>query len=277
MHAMGDVIDMRKFSGLRGVLPKTNVLFLIGAAALAGLPPLAGFFSKDGILAVLHQASSDGEYGTQFTILLGIGFLTAFMTAVYTAKAYFRTFYGKELIPAEAGHHAHDATGVMLAPMAVLAVGAVIVGIALGPTHVLSNFLGQSPTLEAHGEHHEDWVIMVASAIVGIAGVAVGYWLSQKEPSTQASGPLATIADFGKNRLYIDWMYSRFIVLPLEFLAGVLGWIDVNVVDAIVVKVADLPRIVGLLGQRYQNGRVPAYTFVTAIGVVAVAIWIVSR
>ena len=80
MHAMGDVIDMRRFGGLRHVLPKTNILFLIGAATLAGFPLLSGFFSKDGILSVLADASKDGEYGTQFTCLLAIGFATALMT-----------------------------------------------------------------------------------------------------------------------------------------------------------------------------------------------------
>jgi NADH-quinone oxidoreductase subunit L len=277
MHAMGDVIDMRKFSGLKRVLPKTNLLFLVGAAALAGIPLLSGFFSKDGILAVLYDASSDGEYGFQFKVLLGIGFLTAFMTAVYTSKAYFRTFHGTERIPEEAGHHAHESTNVMLAPMALLAVGALVVGGALGPTHILADYLGKSPTLESHNEHHESLLIMIASGIVGIAGCAVGFMLSKAQPSTRTDGTMATIADFGKNRLYIDWAYSRFIVLPLEFLAGVLGWLDTNLVDAFVMKIADLPRLAGLLGQRYQNGRVPAYTFVTAVGVAAVAIWIVSR
>jgi len=277
MHAMGDVIDMRKFSGLKRVLPKTNLLFLVGAAALAGIPLLSGFFSKDGILAVLYDASSDGEYGFQFKVLLGVGFMTAFMTAVYTSKAYFRTFHGTERIPEEAGHHAHESTNVMLAPMALLAVGALVVGGALGPTHILADYLGKSPTLESHGEHHESLLIMIASGIIGIAGCAVGFILSKAQPSTRTDGAMAAIADFGKNRLYIDWAYSRFIVLPLEFLAGVLGWLDTNLLDAFVMKIADLPRLAGLLGQRYQNGRVPAYTFVTAVGVAAVAIWIVSR
>jgi NADH-quinone oxidoreductase subunit L len=74
MHAMGDVIDMTKFGGLKKVLPKTNLLFMIGAAALAGLPLLAGFFSKDAVLAVLLDASTDGLYGTQFKVMLGVGF-----------------------------------------------------------------------------------------------------------------------------------------------------------------------------------------------------------
>lgn len=276
MHSMGDVIDMNKFGGLKRLMPKTHVLFAIGAAALAGLPPLAGFFSKDGILAILYDASSDGEYGFQFKVLLGVGFITALMTAVYTSKAYFRTFHGKEVIPAEAGHHAHESTGVMLAPMAILAVGAVVVGVALGPTQYLADYIGKTPTLQGHHEHHESLWIMVASAAVGIAGVVIGSMLARRQPGGTAAAPSA-LAVVGQNRLYIDWAYRQFIVLPLEFLSGVLSWIDENLVDALVVKIAEVPRIVGLAGQRYQNGRVPAYTIMTAVGVAALAIWIISR
>jgi NADH-quinone oxidoreductase subunit L len=273
MHAMGDVIDMRRFSGLRRVLPKTNILFLIGAAALAGLPPLAGFFSKDGILAVLYQASKDGEYGSQFTILLGIGFVTALMTAVYTSRAYFRTFLGTEKIPEEAGHHAHEASNVMLAPMAVLAVGAVVVGIALGPTHAIAKYLEQTPALASHSEHHEELWVMLASAVLAAAGIFIGYFLSKKAPSTTTSA----FVDFGRNRLYIDWLYNKAIVGPAEAFASLLGWLDEHILDALAMQIASVPRLFGLLGQRVQNGRVPGYTYITAVGIAALAVWIATR
>jgi len=277
MHAMGDVIDMRRFGGLRKVLPKTNILFLIGALALAGMPPLAGFFSKDGILAVLAEASKDGEYGTQFTILLWIGFATALMTAVYTSRAYFSTFQGPEKLPEEAGHHAHEATGVMLAPMAALAIGAILVGILLGPTHGISNYLQQTNELSSHAEHHEELWVMVASAILAFAGIAIGYMLSKVGPSTATSGMLIAIADFGRNRLYIDWLYGVCIVAPMEWFANLLSWFDDNVVDKLAMQFASLPRLFGLVGQRFQNGRVPGYTYMTAFGIAALAVWIATR
>lgn len=277
MHAMGDIIDMRQFSGLKRVLPKTNVLFAIGAAALAGLPPLAGFFSKDGILSVLAEASRDSEYANQFSILLMIGFLTALMTAVYTARAYFRTFHGEERIPHEAGHHAHEATMTMLTPMAVLAVGAVIVGIALGPTHGIAKYLEQTPELMTHADHHEKTWVMIASAVVALAGIGIGYALSKSGQSTQPSGAWEAFVDFGRNRLYIDWLYSKLIVAPMEWFAKLLGWVDANVVDSLAMQLANVPRLFGMIGQRLQNGRVPGYSFMTAVGVAALAIWIASR
>ena len=276
MHAMGDVIDMRRFGGLRRVLPMTNILFLIGAAALAGVPLLAGFFSKDGILSVLAQASKDGQYGTQFTILLGVGFATALMTAVYTSRAYFSTFLGTEKLPEEAGHHAHEATSVMLAPMVVLAVGAVLAGGLLGPTGAISSYLQESFEV-GHGEHHEEIWVMAASALLAVVGIVIGYALSKKGPSTATTGAVVAFGDFGRNRLYIDWLYSVAIVAPMEWFANLLGWFDVNVIDGLAMRIASLPRLFGLIGQRVQNGRVPGYTYMTAFGIAAVAVWIATR
>jgi len=277
MHAMGDVIDMRRFGGLRKVLPKTNILFLIGAAALAGLFPLAGFFSKDGILAVLADASKDGEYGTQFSILLGIGFVTALMTAVYTSRAYFKTFLGVEKLPAEAGHHAHEATNVMLVPMVVLAVGATLAGLLLGPTGAIAKYLEQTPALMSHSEHHEQYWVMILSGILAVVGIGIGYALSKVEPSTSNSSVWTSFAEFGRNRLYIDWLYNAAIVAPLEWFARILGWFDTNVIDSLAMQIASVPRIFGLVGQRFQNGRVPGYSFITAVGIAAVAVWIATR
>jgi NADH-quinone oxidoreductase subunit L len=272
MHAMGDVIDMTKFGGLKKVLPTTNVLFMIGAAALAGLPLLAGFFSKDAVLAVLLDATTDGLYGTQFKVMLGVGFLTAFMTAMYTSKAYFKTFHGKELIPEEAGHHAHEASGLMLAPMFVLAVGALFAGIVFGPTHVLAGYLAKTEALSSESVHKEPIWLLIVSIVIAVAGSAIGAMWAKSSFAT--SGLMANI---GKNRLYIDWAYSKFIVLPLEFFAGLMAWKDVHIIDSLATRIASIPRVVGLVGQRYQNGRVPTYTFLTAVGVAAVAIWIISR
>lgn len=275
MHAMGDVIDMRQFSGLKRVLPKTYVLFGIGAAALAGLPPLSGFFSKDSVLGVLAQASSDTLVGNHFKALLAIGFLTALLTAVYTSKAFFKTFHGPEKIPDAAGHHAHEATWIMLAPMAVLAVGAVFVGGLIGPTEGLANYIVQTPGLH-HAEHHEPIWILATSAVIAAAGCFAGYTLSQR-PSAASHSTGFSFADWGRNRLYIDWLYNRVIVMPMEWIAGLCSWFDRSIIDSTVMFIAGIPRFFGLLGQRVQTGRVPTYSFVTAIGIAAIAIWVVTR
>jgi NADH-quinone oxidoreductase subunit L len=108
MHAMGDVIDMRRFGGLRRVMPTTHGTFLIGSLALAGIPPLAGFWSKDEILAAAHRAG-DSDYSLIYQILFISAVVTAGLTAFYTFRAYFMTFWGELRVPPEAdlphGHH----------------------------------------------------------------------------------------------------------------------------------------------------------------------------
>lgn len=274
MHAMGDVIDMKQFSGLKKVLPKTHVLFAIGAAALAGIPPLSGFFSKDSVLGVIYEAGNDTLVGNHFRLLLAIGFATAFLTAIYTSLAFFRTFYGVEKIPSAAGDHAHEASNIMLAPMGVLAVGALVVGLALGPTGWLDTYITETPHLH-HGGHHEPVWILVASALLAVGGVFLGFSISKLGAQSSPSKGLALL-EWGRNRLYIDWIYERVIVAPAEWFAGVCGWFD-RLVDAVMRVVADSPRWLGLIGQRFQTGRLPAYSFVTAIGIAALAIWIVTR
>jgi NADH-quinone oxidoreductase subunit L len=274
MHAMGDVIDMRHFSGLKRILPKTHVLFAIGAATLAGLPPLSGFFSKDSILGVLSEAGADSMVGNHFRVLFAVGIATAFLTAVYTSMAFFRTFYGPEKIPAAAGDHAHEASRFMLLPMAVLAVGAVLVGLLLGPTGGLEGYISQTPGLH-HSEHREPLWIMILSAVVAVGGVIVGFSLS-KLPSATLHAKGFVFSDWGRNRLYIDWLFERIIVAPMEWMARLCGGLD-HSVDSFVRLLADSPRWLGLLGQRLQTGRLPDYSFITAIGIAVLAIWIVTR
>src|SRR5205823_10307598 len=109
MHAMGDVIDMRRFGGLRRVMPVTHVTFLCGAAALAGVPLLSGFWSKDMVMESLTAASEGAHpYHESFHFLLLVALLTAFLTAFYTFRAYFLTFWGPTRVPEEAGGHAHE-------------------------------------------------------------------------------------------------------------------------------------------------------------------------
>src|SRR5262249_58121161 len=102
MHAMGDVIDMRRFGGLRHRMPVTCGTFAVGGLALAAMPPLSGFFSKDEILLALGSATyatRDLGWGWVYGLIYGIAVLTAFLTAFYTGRAFFLTFFGPEKLP----------------------------------------------------------------------------------------------------------------------------------------------------------------------------------
>ena len=177
MHAMAGELDMRKFSGLKRVLPKTRWLMLIGCLALAGFPLTSGFFSKDEIIAASWE---------QRKIIAIVLLFTAFLTAYYTFRLYFRVFEGPEVLPAPSGDHGHGhghahvdaeeasashdhgatdhghAQGhgghgdhghhnhepfIMMFPLVVLAIGALLAG-GLAYHHTLSDFLGHSPSLK---------------------------------------------------------------------------------------------------------------------------------
>ncbi len=279
MHAMGDVIDMRRFGGLKKYLPKTNILFLIGAATLAGFPLLAAFWSKDTILSLLYDARSDADYGNHFTILFGIGFLTALLTAIYTSKAYFKTFWGKEKLPPEAGHHPHEATNVMLSPMYVLAVGAVVLGALLGPTGWILNYISKTPSFpELHGPHHEPIWLLVASSVVAIVGISIGYGLAKASTNLfPANSIRAGLADFGRNRLYIDWLYNAVIVVPLLWKSRMMSGFDSTIVDGLTMAIAKVPVGLGLMMKKFQSGLVSSYAYMTVAGIAALALWVILQ
>jgi NADH-quinone oxidoreductase subunit L len=271
MHAMGDVIDMREFSGLRSVLPRTNLLFLIGGAALAGLPVLSGFWSKDNILGLLVSAQNnmqDEPHAFSFQVFLLIGLITAVLTAVYTSRAYYRTFMGQTRMPKDA--HPHEATTQMLAPLMVLAVGSVIVGIALGPTGILGGYMHNIPHLHVaeHGEHH--WWVVITSGALAIGGVMAGFASAQQAWTFRSAGSVGkSLSAAGKNRFYIDEIYSATVIKPLELISAGLAKFDVGVVDGLWRQVAELPRRFAAVVSFAQCGQVGFYSAVMAIGFVA--------
>lgn len=221
MHAMGGVIDMRRFGGLRNRLPYTHLTFGIGSLALAGIFPLAGFWSKDEILGALSAAShaahelERGDWALVYSLVYWGAVFTAFLTAFYTGRAYFMTFWGPEKLPSpddpeavaidqgshvshghddhgDAGHghaaHGHDDHGhgghvghespdVMLVPLYILAGCAVLVGIVFGPTGWFAGHLESTPTLQFEGmkEHAFSWGIALFSTVVAVAGAYVSF------------------------------------------------------------------------------------------------------
>ena len=190
MHAMGGVIDMREFSGLRKRLPYTHWTFATGALALCGVPIFAGFWSKDEVLTSLKlagnasNASGGAGWGWAYYAIYAIAVLTAFMTAFYTGRAYFLTFWGPEKLPdpsaaahdsgaeTQAAHHTgddphghaaashghgdghdshfgHESPPSMTIPLMILAACALLVGLIFGPTKMFEHHLEKTPQLAA--------------------------------------------------------------------------------------------------------------------------------
>jgi NADH-quinone oxidoreductase subunit L len=268
MHAMGNVIDMRRFSGLRRVLPITRATFLCGAGALAGVPLLSGFWSKDEILASAYEA---GHAHWFYMLLFWVGLITAGLTAFYTFRAYFLTFEGEEHLPPEAGHHAHESPPVMTVPLVILAIGAVFAGLAVESpvSHWFSSFLGLTPSLRIPAVPETHWGLMTLSSIVAIAGIAVAWWMYRSEPGLAGrfAARVQGLYQLSLNKFHFDELYDIFIVRPLARLADLCRVLDLYVLDGLVDLLGQVPRFLGQLFRPIQNGLVQFYALAMTLSV----------
>jgi proton-translocating NADH-quinone oxidoreductase chain L len=302
MHAMGNVIDMRRFGGLRRVMPITNWTFLFGALALAGFPPFAGFWSKDDVVDTALLASHNPALGwekTAYLVLFLVAMITALLTAFYTFRAYFRTFWGELKIPPEAGSHGHDHHGepgvsmsegshaapaadapgvvhesppVMTVPLIVLAAGAVGVGMLLSLTDWIAPFLARTPAFKAHlpplpHEGGLNWSLLAISAVVSAIGIGLAYWAYVRTPDAEARFAEAApgVYRLSQSRFYLDELYNAVIVVPSNVLAKISGFLD-TVIDGIVDLVGAVPGWIGAAVRPIQNGLVQFYALAMVLG-----------
>ncbi len=276
MHAMGNIIDMRRFGGLRYALPTTHWTFLCGALALAGFPLFfSGFWSKDEILGAALAAGGEGHPYRAVYIILFIGaVVTAGLTAFYTFRAYFRTFWGELRVPPEAGEHVHESPPVMLIPLMVLAAGAVLVGFlnAEPLTHWFGDYLERAPFLEsAHGEEvsvSARVAVMLSGTVFALGGMLVAWWMYVFKPELSARVTLAVQGMYqaSLNKFYLDELYDFFIVQPLAGFAEFCRAFDLYVVDGLVDLIGQVPRLVGLVFRPIQNGLAQFYALAMALG-----------
>ncbi|MGO8688359.1 MAG: NADH-quinone oxidoreductase subunit L [Thermoguttaceae bacterium] len=283
MHAMGGVIDISRFGGLRRRLPTTHWTFLFGCLALAGIFPFAGFWSKDAILAaVWQQAATHPAHGLYYVLYLA-GVATAGLTALYAFRAFFLTFYGEERIPAEAGRHAHEAPPSMTAPMVILAVGALCVGAYfhwMGDFSGPRSFLAQTPSLAspaaaapAAAEGHSDWNVALASTLAALAGVVLAavLYLGSRKRVEMLTRVMAALGLYGLSRgkFFFDPLYRALVIWPLEGLARLDAWIDTYVIDGLVNLIGAVPAVFGAMLRPLQGGLVQFYALAMVLGLLA--------
>ncbi len=279
MHSMGDVIDMRRFSGLRGVLPVTHLTFLCGALALAGFPLTSGFWSKDEILAAVAAASHGTSlYAKSFLVLQFTAVVTALLTAFYTFRAYFVTFWGEARFPAEAGQHPHESPPVMSVPLVILALFALAVGAAIGPSGLFGPYLAQTRGLTGGEEHVVAWMPMLLGTAAAVIGIAAA-WLAYVG-SPGLSGRLARVSttayNWSLNKFYWDEIFAALVVRPLQGVAWLCRVLDDYLVDFLVNAAGRIPWMVGSLLRPVQNGQVQTYALVMMIGLAALLLAVLN-
>jgi NADH-quinone oxidoreductase subunit L len=290
MHAMGGIVDMRRFSGLRRIMPWTHWTFLAGALALCGVFPFAGFYSKDAILAAVHDrghhdfvllAGSSLEFSLYETLYYA-GMFTAFLTAVYTFRAFFMTFYGDTRIPPEASHHAHESPPSMVWPLVILAVFALVVGFAANH-YGLINFLHHTPSLAFSGlpagSHDEAAHAQVEglSTILALSGIGIAAFLYlgerrqvEKLSLWMRAAKLYEVSFYklSFNKFFIDPIYNALIVAPLRLLADAAYWCDQKLVDGLVNFSGRMPPLFGAMLRPLQNGLLQFYALAMMLGLV---------
>ncbi len=277
MHAMGGIIDIRKFGGLRRVLPWTYRTMFLGCLALAGFPLLSGFWSKD---EIIHAAF------TQDKFLGGLALLTAVMTAFYTFRMFFRAFFGTTRVPE--GVHAHESGLWMLVPLFVLSIGAVFagfVGVEVGhggmlglfrPHGAFHHFLEPVLTPFTHGGHEahatlghfQEFGLMYASAALSVFGIAVAYTLYVDSPMLAMimRRVFPATHELLLNKYHVDEGYDRFIVRPLRSLGRFCAAIDEHLIDGLVWLVTAVPRLIGMLLRSIQQGSLQGYAASMMVG-----------
>jgi NADH-quinone oxidoreductase subunit L len=250
----------------------TGITFWIGALAIAGIPPLAGFWSKDEILVSAYRAGH-----TEIWLL---GVIGAAMTAFYMFRLIFMTFHGKPR-DQHLHDHAHESPSSMTVPLIFLAAGSVVVGfVGVPPGHgwidgFLSGVVGshQAPAV-AHGL--PDWALMLVSVVVALIGISVAYLMFRS--GKLGAGSSGTIHRVLENKWYVDEIYYVVIVRPIRrFSQGLWTVFDTIVVDGIVNGLGYFVQGVGWIVTRLQSGRAPTYALWMALGVVTMLYYTTAR
>ena len=255
MHAMAEEADIFRMGGLRKKLPVTFAAMTIGVLAIAGIPPFAGFFSKDEILAAAAAVS---------TPLYVLAVVTAFMTAFYMARLLFVTFMG-EPASREAYDHAHEVGWFMRLPLLVLAVLSVFSG-------MWGHIFGFGEWVRFGAAAHEgiDWAIAGSSTVLAVLamGLAWKIYVAKSWDADELAARCGILYRLSFHKFYIDEIYAALIKVLVDGIARVLYWLDVYIVDGIVNGLGGVVRLASGWLSPAENGQAQSYAGVYLCGVI---------
>jgi NADH-quinone oxidoreductase subunit L len=273
IHALSGEQDLRRMGGLKKDLPVTYWTFVIGALAIAGVPGLAGFFSKD---EILFRTFASGHI-----VLWMTGAITSFMTAFYMFRLVFMAFHGERR-----DLHLHDAPPAMALVLVVLAFGSIAAGYlgvpaVLRGSNFLEHFLEPSlhvPALEGaadpgHGGETVELVLMAVSSIIAFAGIgtAARLYLQQREIPERLAARFPATYEFMVNKGYVDELYDTILVQPIRSLADNVLWkADARVIDGAVNGTGRMVVEIGSVARQVQTGSMRAYAVFVLLGTVVI-------
>lgn len=279
IHAMSDEQDIRKMGGLWGKIKITAITFLLGTVAISGLPPFAGFFSKDEILA--HTFAHN-------KVMWALALLGSFMTAFYMFRLFFVTFTGTFRGTKEQADHLHESPSSMTLPLIFLAILSVIGGFIGFPEvmhlpHLLADFL--SPIYEGsravnpefgvlHIEHSTEWVLMAISVGVAIGAILLAYSLYAKGKKVPAEDSEITgIQRVIYDKYYIDELYQAVFIKPTQALSRIFGSVvEPKGIDGVIRGVGNSVDFFSSKLRKIQTGGTATYLFSMCIGIALILI-----
>ncbi len=284
IHAMSDVQDIRKMGGLRKKIPITAITFLIGSLAIAGVPFLSGFFSKDEILASLYDRG--------YTIHWIIAVITVVLTALYMLRLYLLTFEGKSRVPDTIIRHIHESPYSMTIPLMVLAVLSILGGyigvpdfmgkvVGLSDTNLFEHYLAPAILLDSAKEagHHlfGHWDLAAISVGGAALGIIIAFYLYYIKPSAPAklAKYIEPVYKGSMNKWYVDELYDYVFVQPFSYLCNAAAMFDQKVIDGAVNGVASVIKDTAITLQTAQTGVIRSYATLMAIGAAIIVALIV--
>ena len=274
IHAMSNEQDMRKMGGLKGKLPVTFATMLIGTLAISGIPPFAGFFSKDEILyhTYLHSPT-----------MYVIGVIVAMFTSFYMFRLMFLTFWGKFRGTNDQEHHLHESPSSMTIPLIILAVLSTVGGFiglpeSLGGHNWLGTWLNPllSPETSVNGGVPSEMLLMGISVSVAVLALVYAYikYIKNAQVPVEDTEERSFGANLSYHKFYIDELYDAIIRKPLDALSGFLyNVVERLGIDGIVESIGKGP-IEASKGLRLlQTGNVGFYIFMMVVGIIAVLVY----
>jgi NADH-quinone oxidoreductase subunit L len=280
IHGMGGIQEITKMGGLRKEMPWTFRTFLIGTLAIAGAPGLAGFFSKDMILAATFASPNFGK------ILWAVGLTVAGMTSFYMFRLLILTFMGRPRYTHHDVHHVHESPAPMVIPLIVLAFFALVAGyVGLPPafsgTHeLIGDFLhsGTAPAEDAgHGGAALEWMLLSASILAAGIGAFLAYLLYVLRPELpgRISSAASALYSILTNKYYVDEIYDAILVHPIVLGAREFLWkfVDVLIIDGLVNGVGRAVRSLADGLRQMQTGYVRTYAGWILFGGIVIVFW----
>jgi NADH-quinone oxidoreductase subunit L len=276
IHALSGEQDIFRMGGLRKKMPVTAATFLLSTLAISGIPPLAGFFSKDEILT--SALLSETRFPLLYQGIFAVGLAGAFLTAFYMMRLYWLAFQGSSRLSAPSAEHAHESPAVMTLPLVVLA-GLAVVGGGLGLPgdgnlfhRWMAPVLGAYTSKVAEASAAVHWGLVAASVAAGAVGLAIAWLVYRSGPEGVAARLAAAVRPVHTllvNKYWVDELYDLLFVRPLV----ALSWFLHRVVDVVFIDLlgVNLPAFAvkgaGVIPRFYHDGNVQRYLFAVVAGV----------